>query len=112
MSASAAVRRRVDLINDPIDGSLRLFAIPLAFSFVVNMVYSLIDRYYVSRLGDAAIAAIGTSDQVVFFLFTLVSGFAVGTGIIVSRRFGEGDHKGLLVPPHRLLSAWLSWPRR
>lgn len=94
MSASAAVRRRVDLINDPLDGSLRLFAIPLAFSFVVNMIYSLIDRYYVSRLGDAAIAAIGTSDQVVFFLFTLVSGFAVGTGIIVSRRFGEGDHKG------------------
>lgn len=94
MSASARATRRVDLINDPIDTSLRLFAIPLAFSFVVNMVYSLIDRYYVSRLGDAAIAAIGSSDQVVFFLFTLVSGFAVGTGIIVSRRFGEGNHKG------------------
>ena len=94
MSASASARKRVDLINDPIDRSLRLFAIPLAFSFVVNMVYSLIDRFYVSRLGDAAIAAIGSSDQVVFLLFTLVSGFAVGTGIIVSRRFGEGDHKG------------------
>lgn len=94
MSASATARRRVDLINDPIDGSLRLFAIPLAFSFVVNMIYSLIDRYYVSRLGDAAIAAIGSSDQIVFFLFTLVSGFAVGSGIIVSRRFGEGDHTG------------------
>jgi len=58
------------------------------------MIYSLIDRYYVSRLGDAAIAAIGSSDQVVFFLFTLVGGFAVGTGIIVSRRFGEGDETG------------------
>ncbi|MCX6139851.1 MAG: MATE family efflux transporter [Candidatus Kapabacteria bacterium] len=94
MSASSPPRKRVDLINDPIGKSLRLFAIPLAFSFVVNMVYSLIDRFYVSRLGDAAIAAIGSSDQVVFFLFTLVSGFAVGTGIIVSRRFGEGDHTG------------------
>ncbi len=94
MSASAAARKRVDLINDPIDRSLRLFAMPLAFSFVVNMIYSLIDRYYVSRLGDAAIAAIGSSDQIVFFLFTLVSGFAVGTGIIVSRRFGEADHIG------------------
>lgn len=87
-------KRRVDLINDPIGPSLRRFAVPLAFSFIVNMVYSLIDRFYVSRLGDAAIAAIGSSDQIVFLLFTLVSGFAVGSGIIVARRFGEGDRVG------------------
>ena len=66
-----------------------MFAIPMAFSFLINMVYSLIDRYYASRLGDAAIAAIGASDQITFFVFTLASGFAVGTGIIVARRFGE-----------------------
>lgn len=87
-------KRRVDLINDPIGPSLRRFAVPLAFSFIVNMVYSLIDRFYVSRLGDAAIAAIGSSDQIVFLLFTLASGFAVGSGIIVARRFGEGDRVG------------------
>lgn len=58
------------------------------------MIYSLVDRYYVSRLGDAAIAAIGSTDQIVFFLFTLVSGIAVGAGIIVARRFGEGDADG------------------
>jgi len=87
-------KRRVDFINDPIGPSLRRFAVPLAFSFIVNMVYSLIDRFYVSRLGDAAIAAIGSSDQIVFLLFTLVSGFAVGSGIIVARRFGEGDRVG------------------
>jgi putative MATE family efflux protein len=86
--------RRVDLINDPIGPSLRRFAVPLAFSFIVNMVYSLIDRFYVSRLGDPAIAAIGSSDQIVFLLFTLVSGFAVGSGVIVARRFGEGDRVG------------------
>lgn len=83
------MRARVDLLNDPIDSSLRLFAVPMAFSFLVNMIYSLIDRYYVSRLGDAAIAAIGSSDTVAFVVFTLASGFGVGTGIIVSRRFGE-----------------------
>jgi putative MATE family efflux protein len=88
------IKRRVDFINDPIGPSLRRFAVPLAFSFIVNMVYSLIDRFYVSRLGDAAIAAIGSSDQIVFLLFTLVSGFAVGSGIIVARRFGEGDRVG------------------
>lgn len=85
------MKNRTDLLNGPIDSSLRLFALPLAFSFLVNIVYSLIDRFYASRLGDAAIAAIGTCDQVTFFLFTAVSGLAVGTGIVVSRRFGEGN---------------------
>lgn len=81
----------VDLLHDPIDASLRRFAVPMAFSFMINMIYSLIDRFYASRLGDDAIAAIGASDQVTFFVFTLASGFAVGTGIIVARRFGERD---------------------
>ena len=88
------VRRRVDLINDPVGRALRLFSIPIALSFIINMLYSLVDRYYVSRLGDAATAAIGSTDQIVFFLFTLVSGIAVGAGIIVARRFGEGDSHG------------------
>ena len=92
--SSAFAKRRVDLINDPVGRSLRLFSIPIALSFIINMIYSLVDRYYVSRLGDAAIAAIGSTDQIVFFLFTLVSGIAVGAGIIVSRRFGEGDAEG------------------
>ena len=84
-------RASVNLLSDPIDSSLRNFAVPMAFSFMINMVYSLIDRFYASRLGDAAIAAIGTTDQVTFLVFTLASGFAVGSGIIVARRFGERD---------------------
>ncbi len=92
--ASLTMKQQPNLLAGPIDRSLRLFAIPMAFSFLVNMVYSLIDRYYASRLGDEAIAAIGSSDQITFFLFTLVSGLAVGTGIIVARRYGEGDRTG------------------
>lgn len=84
-------RTKVDLLTDPIDSSLRRFATPLALSFLVNMLYSLVDRFYASRLGDAAIAAIGTSDQITFLLFTFASGFGLGSGIIVARRFGEGD---------------------
>jgi putative MATE family efflux protein len=82
---------RVNLLSDPVDSSLRTFAIPLTFSFLVQFIYSLIDRFYVSRLGVDAIAAIGASDQIAFLVFTLASGFGVGTGILVSRRIGEGN---------------------
>jgi putative MATE family efflux protein len=86
-------RGRVDLLNGAIVPTLVSFALPLAFSFVVNMLYSWIDTYFVSRLGSAAIAAIGVSEQLGFFIFNFGSGFAIGTGIIVARRIGEGNRK-------------------
>lgn len=85
------LKNRVNLLADPIDSSLRLFSIPLVFSFMINMVYALIDRWYVAKLGNQAIAAMGTSDQITFLLFTLVGGYATGTGIIIARRVGEGN---------------------
>ena len=81
----------VDLLHGPIDSTLRTFAIPMAFSFLVNMLYSWIDTYFVSRIGSAAIAAIGVSEQLGFLIFNFGSGFAIGTGIIVARRIGEGN---------------------
>lgn len=78
------------LTEGPISSTLWRLAIPLAFGFVINAVYSWTDMYFVSRLGDTATAALGFSDQINFVLFTLGSGFGIGTGIVVARRMGEG----------------------
>jgi putative MATE family efflux protein len=45
--------------------------------------------FFVSRLGSDVIAALGVADQVNFVIFTLGSGFCIGTGIVVARRIGE-----------------------
>ena len=81
------------LLTGPIDSSLRRFAVPLAASFLINMLYSWVDTWYVSRLGPEAVAAIGISEQLLFFIFTIGSGFAIGTGVIVARRIGEDNFK-------------------
>jgi putative MATE family efflux protein len=83
------IKVKTDLLNGEIHSTLRKFSAPLALSFLVNMIYSWIDMYFVSRMGDKAIVALGVSDQFGFFIFTLGSGFAVGTGIVVARRIGE-----------------------
>ena len=57
------------------------------------MLYSWVDTYYVSRLGSAAIAAIGISEQLIFLVFTIGAGFAIGSGVVVARRVGEGKQK-------------------
>ncbi len=84
------MKKNVDLLNSSIDSSLRAFAIPLALSFLINMLYAWVDLYYVSFLGGPAVAALGISERIWFFVFSIGSGFSVGSGIIIARRFGEG----------------------
>lgn len=83
----------VNLLKGPIDSSLRKFTIPLAFSFLIHIVYSWVDMYYVSRLGDNAMAAMGISERIWFFTFAIGSGFAIGSSVIISRRIGEGNRE-------------------
>lgn len=82
-----------DLLSDSAGRTLWRLAIPLAFGFIINAVYSWTDMYFVSRLGDAATAALGFSDQLMFVIFTFGSGFCIGTGIVIARRIGEGRRK-------------------
>lgn len=79
----------VDLTEAPVASALWRLAAPLSLGFIVNAVYSWINMYFVSRLGDTATAALGFSDQFNLVIFTLGSGFGIGTGIVVARRIGE-----------------------
>ncbi len=90
-TAPARRRGHVDLLQSPYRSSLIAFALPLTISFLVNMLYMLIDRWFISHMGTDAIAAIGLGEQINFLVFTLGSGFSMGTGVIVARRIGEGD---------------------
>jgi putative MATE family efflux protein len=85
------MRKDVDLLNTPIDSSLRKFAMPLAVSFLIQNLYTWVDMYYVSRLSSDAIAAIRVSGQLIFLMFSVASGFAIGSAIIIARRIGEGN---------------------
>ena len=85
------MRKNVDLINGPIDKTLRQFTFPLAVSFIINIVYAWVDLFYVGKLGETAVAALGVSERIWFLTFAIGSGFAVGSGVILSRRIGENN---------------------
>ncbi|MDB5035373.1 MAG: Na+-driven multidrug efflux pump [Chlorobi bacterium] len=79
----------ISLTDGPIARTLWKLAMPLALGFVINAVYSWTNMYFVSRLGDDALAALGFSDQINFVIFTIGSGFCIGTGIVIARRVGQ-----------------------
>lgn len=86
----AAHQQSTNLLHGDVTSTLWRFSLPLMLSFVVNIVYSWIDTYFISHLGAAAIAAIGFCEQLNFAVFTIASGLVAGTGIILARRIGEG----------------------
>jgi len=64
---------------------------PMFVSAVLQNVQTLIDLFWVGRLGSRAVAALAISGTTLMLLFPLIIGMAAGTMAMVSRRFGEGD---------------------
>lgn len=87
------MKNTVDLLNGNINQTLRQFSIPLIFSFILNILYSWVDKIFVSKIGGKNLAAVGVSEQLLLLIFTLGIGFAIGSGVVVARKIGEGNHK-------------------
>ena len=70
------------------------FALPLMATSVLQLFYNAADQVVVGRFsadGALALAAIGATASLTGLLVNLFLGLSVGAGIIISRRFGEGN---------------------
>lgn len=78
--------------------SLRLieFAVPLLIGNFVQQLYNTVDSIIVGKyIGDQALAAIGATTPLIFFLITVFIGISVGAGILVSQYFGAKNKEML-----------------
>ncbi len=92
------MRRRtdVDLLSGPILKNMLLFAIPLAFSGVLQLLFNAADTVVVGRFAGAnELAAVGATSSAVNLIVNLCIGFSIGANILVARRIGERDTEGV-----------------
>jgi len=80
-----------DLTEGPIAGHLVLMAIPIAVGMVFQTLYYLVDLYFVSQLGDAAIAGVNTAGTLQFLVMSLTQVLGVGTGALIAHASGRKD---------------------
>lgn len=70
------------------------FALPVFLSQVFQQLYNTADSLIVGRfLGDAALAAVSSSGNLIFLMISFFEGLSVGAGVIISRYFGAGDRE-------------------
>jgi putative MATE family efflux protein len=96
-----------DLTQGRISGQLVAMAIPIAIGMLFQTLYFLVDLYFVSRLGDAAIAGVSTAGTVTFVILALTQMLGVGTVALVSHAVGRKDQSAanLIFNQSVLLSA-------
>ena len=82
-----------DLTSGPITRGVLSLALPMIGSSILHSIQSLVDMFFVGRLGPKALAAVGMSGTVIMVLITVFMGINISTAAMISRAVGAGDRK-------------------
>lgn len=85
-----------DMTTGKITPLLISFTIPLVLGNLFQLMYNAIDSIIVGKfVGEAALAAVGTSNPLVTLIILLVSGLCMGAGVLISMQYGAKDYRKL-----------------
>jgi putative MATE family efflux protein len=80
-----------DLTQGSITRNIVALATPIAFGMIFQMLYYLVDLYFVASLGDAAIAGVSAGGNLMLIVFALTQVLGVGAVALISQAVGRKD---------------------
>lgn len=73
-----------------------IFAIPMLIGNIFQQIYNVVDTIIVGKyLGEEALAGVGSTGTLTFFLLALILGLCNGAGLIIAQCFGCQDFRQL-----------------
>ena len=85
---------RQDYTEGAIGRSVLLLAVPMVLEVVLESVFAVTDVFFVSRLGENAVAAVGLTESMMAIVYTIAAGLSIGATATVARRIGERNPDG------------------
>ena len=91
-----AMHTKGDLTQGGITGTLLRFTLPMIAGAMLQQCYNVADTLIVGRfVGPEALAAVGSAYTLMVFITSILLGLSMGSGTVVSLKFGAGDHDGM-----------------
>ncbi|MXY07925.1 MAG: MATE family efflux transporter, partial [Rhodothermaceae bacterium] len=83
-----------DPTKGPIQRAVILLAIPMVLEMAMESLFAVVDIFFVSKLGDSAMAGVALTESVLSLIYTVALGLSIGVTAMVARRIGEDDPEG------------------
>lgn len=83
-----------DYTQGSIPRAVFLLAIPMILELSLESVFALVDMFFVSKLGQNAIATVGLTESVITLVYSIAIGLSTASTAIVARRIGEKNPEG------------------
>lgn len=97
--------KEMDMLNGGIAGKLIIFAIPLAFSSILQQLFNSADVAVVGRFaGDQALAAVGSCVALVGIFVNLIVGLSVGPNAVVANLIGQNRREKIGSMIHTIMA--------
>ena len=78
-----------DYTSGKISEAVILLAIPMVLEIGLESVFAVVDMFFVSGLGQNAIATVGLTESVITLVYSIAIGVSAAATAVVSRRVGE-----------------------
>lgn len=86
----------MDMCSGSLLKKMFIYAIPIMFSGVLQLLFNAADIVVVGRFaGDNSLAAVGATSSVIQLLTNLFIGLSVGANVLVAQHYGAKDHDNL-----------------
>lgn len=82
-----------DFTEGPVGRAVVLLAIPMVLEMALESVFAVVDVFWVSKLGAAAVATVGLTESILALLYALAIGLSMAATAMVARRIGERDRE-------------------
>ena len=97
--------KEMDMLNGGLAGKLILFAVPLAFSSILQQLFNSADVAVVGRFaGSTALAAVGSCAALVGIFVNLITGLSVGPNAVLANLIGQNRRDQISSMVHTILS--------